>query len=67
MFYWIDVNDFPPNAFESVLIHKPNERPLPTVHEGYYANGHWYWRNEQLEDGEVTHWAQMPKGPDDDN
>ena len=34
------------------------------VHEGYYANGKWYWTAGQLDDGYVTHWAPMPLGPD---
>ena len=64
MFPWVSVNDLIPNAFESVLIHIPSEAPLPTVHEGYYANGHWFWHAGQLSTGEVTHWSHMPVGPD---
>ena len=63
---WLSVNDIVPEAFESVLLYMPNERPLPMVHEGYYANGHWYWTSGQLDRGYVTHWAPMPKGPDVD-
>lgn len=63
---WFDVNDLVPNAFESVLIHMPSEEPLPTVHEGYYANGHWYWHACQLDVGKVTHWSHMPLGPEED-
>ena len=61
---WVSVNDLIPNAFESVLLYMPKEAPLPTVHEGYYANGNWYWYVGQLGKDEVTYWAPMPLGPD---
>lgn len=65
MISWISVKDMVPDAFVSVLIFMPREYPLPTVHEGYYANGNWYWyfAGGQLEDGEVTYWSPMPEGP----
>ena len=63
MYNFVSVNDMLPEAFESVLIYMPKEHPLPKVHEGYYANGKWYWYVGQLDDGEVTHWAPMPIGP----
>lgn len=66
MISWFSVDDLVPNAFEGVLIHMPSEKPLPTVHEGYYANGYWYWNSEQLEVGIVTHWSPMPLGPEED-
>lgn len=66
MVSWVSVNDLIPKAFESVLLYMPNEAPLPTVHEGYYANGSWYWYIGKLDKGEVTHWAPMPEGPEDD-
>ena len=61
---WVSVNDIIPEAFESVLLYMPQEHPLPKVHEGYYANGKWYWFSGQLDDGHVTHWAPMPLGPE---
>ena len=63
MISWVSVNDLIPEAFESVLLYMPNEAPLLTVHEGYYANGKWYWYAGQLNDGDVTYWAPMPEGP----
>ena len=64
MVHFVKVTDIVPNAFESVLIYMPNKHPLPRVHEGYYANEKWYYNQERLEDGEVTHWAPMPLGPE---
>lgn len=61
---WVSVNDLIPEAFESVLLYTPGEKPLATVHEGYYANGNWYFPSRQLDKGYVTHWAPMPLGPD---
>ena len=66
MVNWISVNDVIPEAFVSVLLYMPKEAPLPTVHEGYYANGKWYWNIGQLDDGDVTYWAPMPEGPCED-
>lgn len=66
MVSWVSVNDLIPEAFESVLLYMPNEAPLPTVHEGYYANGDWYWYAGKLDKGEVTYWAPMPEGPKND-
>jgi len=61
---WVSINDLLPDAFEGVLIYMPNQRPLPQVHEGYYANGQWYWNSKKLDSGYVTHWAPMPDGPE---
>ena len=61
---WVSVKDMIPDAFVSVLMYMPDEYPLPMVHEGYYANGHWFWVGRQLEDDEVTYWAPMPEGPE---
>ena len=63
MVSWVSVNDLIPEAFESVLLYMPNEAPLPTVHEGYYANGDWDWYVCKLGKGEVTYWSDMPKRP----
>lgn len=63
---WVSVNDLIPEAFESVLMYMPNEAPLPKVHEGYYANGNWYWYAGLLRKSDVTHWAPMPQGPENE-
>lgn len=63
MVSWVSINDLLPEGFESVLLYMPNEAPLPMVHEGYYANGNWYYNFKQLNVGDVTHWAPMPFGP----
>lgn len=60
---WVSVNDIIPDSFVSVLLYMPKEYPLPMVHEGYIANGHWYCNGDKLEDGYVTHWGPMPEGP----
>lgn len=68
MIPWINVKDMVPDAFVSVLVYMPGEAPLPTVHEAYYANGHWHWYyTEDLEDEDVTHWSPMPDGPEENN
>ena len=64
--HWISVKDMIPDAFVSVLMYMPNEYPLPMVHEGYYANGEWYWYCGKLDHGEVTYWQPMPDGPKED-
>lgn len=39
---WISVEERLPQAFCSVLVHIPEEAPMPTVHEGYMTdNGRW--------------------------
>lgn len=62
---WISVEERLPEAFHSVLIHMPNEAPLPTVHEGYIgSDGVWrsVWYLHELED--VTHWMPLPMPPE---
>ena len=61
---WVNVKDLIPEAFENILLYMPNEHPLPMVHEGYYANGTWYYLGNKLENGDVTYWAPMPNGPE---
>ena len=34
---WISVEERLPEPFVSVLVYRPGERPLPTVHEGFLA------------------------------
>lgn len=63
---WIKVEDELPKGFIDVLVYIPSEAPLPTVHEGYYANEQWFAKGMIYGTKEVTHWAEMPKGPEDD-
>lgn len=57
---WIPVAEALPKAFVSVLGHVPEEAPLPTVHECYYAGDQWYVHG-LLGTREVTHWMPMPE------
>lgn len=64
---WIPVTERLPEAFVSVLVHMPEERPLPTVHEGYVTNqGTWYAHFFEREPFEVTHWMPLPEAPKED-
>lgn len=60
---WIEVGNKFPKPFESVLINIPDEAPLPTVHEGYYANGEWFSFISKYNIKNVSHWAKMPEPP----
>ena len=60
---WISVNEDLPKGFMDVLINIPDEAPLPTVHEGYYANGQWICKGN-IFTKEVSHWAEMPSPPE---
>lgn len=61
---WISVNDRLPEPFVSVLVYMPGESPLPTVHEGYYAeDGMWAAAHCISPTDEITHWAEMPEAP----
>lgn len=60
---WISVEEALPQPFVSVLGYMPEEAPLPTVHECYYADvrgGEWYsmWCYGTKK---VTHWMPMPE------
>ena len=61
---WISVNEELPKGLIDVLVYIPSESPLPTVHEGYYANEKWYCKGIVYSGKDVTHWAPMPQGPD---
>ena len=64
---WISVEDRLPEAFVSVLVYMPEERPLPTVHEGYVTNnGKWYAHFFEREPFEVTHWMPLPEPPEEE-
>lgn len=64
---WIKVEDELPKGFIDVLVYIPSEAPLPTVHEGYYANEQWFVKGMIYGTAEVTHWAEMPKEPEDED
>lgn len=63
---WYKTEENLPKPFESVLLYMPNEAPLPTVHEGYYANGGWYSYVYKYKLEEVKYWAEMPTPPEED-
>lgn len=61
---WISVEERLPEPFHSVIVHMPQEKPCPTVHEGYRTNdGHWYSAHFVREFDEVTHWMPLPEAP----
>lgn len=61
---WISVKDKLPEPFESVLVHIPKEKPLPTVYEGFITNyGRWYTAYYARSDDEITHWMPFPEPP----
>lgn len=61
---WISVNERKPEEFVSVLIYAPGMAPLPTVMEAYFARECWVARTMILQKHEVTHWMEMPAGPE---
>ncbi len=62
---WISVEDRLPNPFETVLVHMPLEKPLPTVHAGYISkDGEWVGGLFNRDKDEVTHWMPLPEAPD---
>ena len=64
---WISVEERLPEPFVSVLVYMPEERPLPTVHEGYIArDGKWYAHFFSRDPGEVTRWMPLPEPPKED-
>lgn len=61
---WISVEERLPKAFVSVLVYMPEERPLPTVHEGFLAReGVWYANHFDRDPMEITHWMPLPEPP----
>lgn len=62
---WISVEERLPKEFVSVLVYMPEERPLPTVHEGFLAReGVWYANHFDREPMEITHWMPLPEPPE---
>ena len=61
---WIPVTERLPEAFVSVLVQMPGEKPFPTVREGFISkNGVWHSACFDRESDEVTHWRPMPEPP----
>lgn len=62
---WIRTEEQLPTRFESVLMHTPEDSPLPTVHEGYLTHDDIWFSiyGEAYTLHEVTHWMPMPKPP----
>ena len=61
---WISVDERLPEAFVSVLVQMPGEKPFSTVREGYISkDGVWVAGYFKREPDEVTHWAEMPEPP----
>lgn len=56
---WISVNDELPDQDMNVLMFMPSWKE---VSEGYWDGG-WIWNGEIPVSATVTHWAEMPKGP----
>ena len=64
---WINVKSSTPEPYVRVLCRIPREKPLPTVREGYISKrGIWVVGSFDQSEGEVTHWAEMPAFPGDD-
>ena len=62
---WIRIDRMLPEPFVSVLSYMPKEDPFPKVHEGYVdRDGIWYVHGFRRDNGEVTHWADMPEYPE---
>lgn len=62
---WISVEDRLPDPFVTVLVHMPQEKPLPTVHAGYISkDGEWVGGMFKRDKDEVTHWMPLPEAPD---
>ena len=64
---WYRVERCLPEPYVPVLARMPGEKPFPTVHEGYITpDGTWVSGMFRRKPGEVTHWAEMPEYPGDD-
>lgn len=64
---WFNVKSCLPEPFVPVLCYMPGEKPFPTVREGCIIDDKkWYAGDFYREKGEVTHWAEMPVFPGDD-
>lgn len=67
---WIPASVQKPAPFVSVLAYIPSMKPYPTVREAFFVDNENFWvilghiEGRYLKD-EVTHWAEMPDGPED--
>ena len=63
---WYNVENKLPEPLVDVLIYMPDEKPLPTVHEGYYTyQGIWVSKcTFPSLNVRVTHWANIPEYPE---
>lgn len=58
---WIDVDDILPDDTMAVLVHTTTGE----VAEGYLNEGYWHWANDNpVVVDVVTHWREMPDGPE---
>lgn len=64
---WISVKERLPEPFVSVLVHIPEEEPLPQVHEGYITpDGTWCSVLYVETYDRVAHWMPLPEPPKED-
>lgn len=59
---WIDVNDELPD--EGLIMIVKHLSPNEPVWLGYLDDGKWHTPEYGRFEGRVTHWAEMPKGPE---
>lgn len=60
---WLDVNESLPDDEMTVLLYHPTLNE--PVWLGYCLGEGWFTADGQpLSDGTVTHWAEMPAGPE---
>jgi len=58
---WVSVKDSLPDEDIVVLVKTPS--PGEPVWPGYLLQGEWTWVDGSIAAYEVTHWADMPVGP----
>ena len=64
---WFNVKSCLPEPFVSVLCYSPGDKIFPTVREGYITdNGKWIIAFLGRYHTKITHWAEMPVFPGDD-
>jgi len=63
---WTRVEDGLPDPYVSVQVYMPGEAPCSTVREGFLTDkGVWHAGLYDRELGEVTHWREMSKPPEE--
>ena len=60
---WHLASERMPEDFVSVLVHIPDDAPLPTVKEAYHAGGLWITRCCMYNNADIARWAPMPEPP----